>query len=121
MGILNSKKRDIYEFEDNDWPPPTLDQRQDSIATAIPLHTSLVATLVTVGVAVIAANIGLALIPTPPRQTLENDRMCGLPSGGQVILNTMFHVAFLNIKPVPRLNATLIVYQQPMRGTLAHL
>ena len=86
FSIFSSKKSNNDEYWSNDWPPPAASERQDSIAT--PLNTSLVANLFTVGIAVVAANVGLALINTPPRPTLENDWMCGLPSGGQAMLHT---------------------------------
>ena len=89
MGIRNSKRDAIEEYEEyryNNWPPSPADERQGSIIPAT--SASLAATIVTVGAAFIAANVGLALVLAPSRPKLEDDPMCGRTMGGEVGLST---------------------------------
>ena len=118
MGLFNSKttQAEDYEYEDFTYkqlPPFPSDQRVERQDTSISDALSSVTTLITVGVAFVAANLFLAVALKPERQKLENDAMCGVTTGGEVGKNNIGHFKavqpFLSFSP----NATLTV--------LAHL
>ena len=90
MGLFNSKARldeeDYYEeFTYKQLPPNPITEHIERQETPTSDSASRTTTLITIGAAFVAANILLALALKPDRPKLENDLMCGIPSGGQVL------------------------------------
>lgn len=88
MGLFNSKTTpaEDYEYEDFTYkqlPPFPSDQHVERQETSTSDAFSRMTTLITVGVAFVAANLFLAIALKPERHKLENDAMCGVTTGGE--------------------------------------
>ena len=95
MGLFNSKATQAEDYDYEDFTSKQLPhfpsaQHVDRQETST--YDGL-STLITVGVAFVAANLFLAIALKPERHKLENDAMCGMPTGGEVRMeNNICHL-----------------------------
>ena len=94
MGVFNCKSRqeeDYYyeEFTYKQWPPFLTNQHVERQKTSTSDTLSRTSTLLSVGAAFFTANLILAIALKPDRPKLENDHMCGIPTGGKVLKTTI--------------------------------
>ena len=82
MGLLNSKTKQVENFEEFSskqlapFPPNGRVGRQDDAAD----DASSTTAFITIGAALVLANVLLAIALKPERPKLENTSMCGVPS-----------------------------------------
>ena len=94
MGLFSSKATQGEEYDYEDFTSKQLPhfpsaQHVDRQETST--YDGL-STLITVGVAFVAANLFLAIALKPERHKLENNAMCGMPTGGEVRNNNIGHL-----------------------------
>ena len=86
MGLLDRRinhSDDPEELNYQNWPtfPPIKPEKRQSSSS---IDASSIPTLITILAAFILANVLLTIVPRLKGPTLEDDPMCGLPTGGKV-------------------------------------
>ena len=98
MRLFNSEIKQVENYEEfayKQWAPLPPNGRVGIQETSTS-DTSSTTAFITVGAALVLANILLAITVKPERPKLENSSMCGVPSEGEVISCT--EMVILKIK-----------------------